>query len=69
MNPAGQVGSEPIPQGQEFTYSVRAQGRLTSPEEFEQIVVRETPDTGIVRVQRRGASGTWARRTTASTGA
>src|ERR1700735_1249357 len=51
VNPAGQVGSEPIPQGQEFTYSVRAQGRLTSPEEFEQIVVRETPDTGIVRVR------------------
>ena len=51
VNPAGQVGSEPAPKGQEFTYSVRAQGRLTSPEEFEQIVVRETPDTGIVRVK------------------
>jgi HAE1 family hydrophobic/amphiphilic exporter-1 len=51
VNPAGQVGSEPIPRGQEFTYSVRAQGRLTSPEEFENIVVRETPDTGIVRVK------------------
>ncbi len=50
VNPAGQVGSEPIPKGQQFTYSVRAQGRLQSPEEFEQIVVRETPDTGIVRV-------------------
>ena len=51
VNPAGQVGSEPAPPGQQFTYSVRAQGRLTSPEEFEQIVVRETPDGGIVRVQ------------------
>src|SRR5246127_1013988 len=51
VNPAGQVGSEPIPKGQSFTYSVRAQGRLTSPEEFEQIVVRETPETGIVRVR------------------
>ena len=51
VNPAGQVGSEPVPKGQEFTYSVRAQGRLTSPEEFEQIVVRETPETGIVRVK------------------
>jgi len=51
VNPAGQVGSEPIPSGQPFTYSVRAQGRLTSPEEFEQIVVRETPETGIVRVR------------------
>src|ERR1700728_6721 len=51
VNPAGQVGSEPVPKGQDFTYSVRAQGRLTSPDEFEQIVVRETPDTGIVRVK------------------
>jgi HAE1 family hydrophobic/amphiphilic exporter-1 len=51
VNPAGQTGSEPIPKGQEFTYSVRAQGRLTSPEEFGNIVVRETPDTGIVRVR------------------
>jgi HAE1 family hydrophobic/amphiphilic exporter-1 len=50
VNPAGLVGSEPAPPGQPFTYSVRAQGRLTSPEEFEQIVVRETPETGIVRV-------------------
>jgi hydrophobic/amphiphilic exporter-1 (mainly G- bacteria), HAE1 family len=51
VNPAGQLGSEPMPKGQEFTYSVRAQGRLTSPEEFEDIVVRETPETGIVRVR------------------
>src|SRR6266852_1321091 len=51
VNPAGQVGSEPIPKGQEFTYSVRAQGRLTSPEDFGEIVLRETPDGGIVRVR------------------
>jgi hydrophobic/amphiphilic exporter-1 (mainly G- bacteria), HAE1 family len=51
VNPAGQVGSEPIPQGQEFTYSVRAQGRLSSPEDFGDIVIRATPDGGIVRVK------------------
>src|SRR5437016_7436544 len=51
VNPAGQVGSAPIPKGQAFTYSVRAQGRLTSPEEFEDIVIRETPETGIVRIR------------------
>src|SRR5437870_13197723 len=51
VNPAGQVGGEPIPKGQEYTYSVRARGRRTSPEEFGQIVVRETPDGGIVRVK------------------
>jgi HAE1 family hydrophobic/amphiphilic exporter-1 len=51
VNPAGQVGAEPGPKGQEYTYSVRAQGRLTSPEQFGQIVVRETPDGGTVRVR------------------
>jgi hydrophobic/amphiphilic exporter-1 (mainly G- bacteria), HAE1 family len=51
VNPAGQIGGEPAPRGQEFTYSVRAQGRLTSPEEFEQIVVRAAPDGGVVRVK------------------
>ncbi|MFZ0880239.1 MAG: efflux RND transporter permease subunit, partial [Candidatus Acidiferrales bacterium] len=51
VNPAGKAGGEPAPKGQEFTYSVLAQGRLTSPEEFGQIVVRETPDGGTVRVR------------------
>ena len=51
VNPAGQIGGEPVPQGQEFTYSVRAQGRLTTPEEFEQIVVRAAADGGIVRIK------------------
>src|SRR5579871_3284734 len=51
VNPAGQVGGEPIPKGQEFTYSVRAQSRLNTPEQFEQIVLREAPDGGIVRVK------------------
>src|SRR6266436_3950474 len=51
VNPAGQVGSEPVPKGREFTYSVRARGRLSSPEEFGEIVVRETPIGGIVRLK------------------
>src|SRR6266850_2431446 len=51
VNPAGQVGSEPAPKGQEFTYSVRARGRLSSPEEFGEIVVRETPLGGVVRLK------------------
>src|SRR5215470_10466147 len=51
VNPAGKVGGEPAPKGQDFTYSVLAQGRLTSPEEFGQIVVRETSDGGTVRVR------------------
>jgi len=51
VNPAGQVGSEPAPKGQEYTYSVRAQGRLTSPEEFGQIVVRESTGGAVVRLK------------------
>jgi HAE1 family hydrophobic/amphiphilic exporter-1 len=51
VNPAGQIGAAPVPKGQEFTYSVRAQGRLSSLEDFEKVVVRENPNGGIVRVK------------------
>ncbi|HET7441621.1 MAG TPA: multidrug efflux RND transporter permease subunit [Terriglobales bacterium] len=51
VNPAGKVGGEPIPTGQQFAYTVRAQGRLVSPEEFGNIVIRESPDGGVVRVK------------------
>jgi len=51
VNPAGQVGGEPIPSGQKFTYTVRAQGRLQTPEEFGNIVVRADPDGSLVRVK------------------
>jgi len=51
VNPAGQVGGEPAPANQQFTYSVLAQGRLTSPEQFENVIVREAPDGGTVRVK------------------
>lgn len=44
VNPAGQIGGEPVPNGQEFTYTVRAQGRLISPEEFGNIILRANPD-------------------------
>jgi len=51
VNPAGQVGGEPAPADQQFTYSVLAQGRLTSAEQFGNVIVREAPDGGIVRVK------------------
>ena len=51
VNPAGQVGGEPAPADQQFTYSVLAQGRLTSPEDFGNVIVREAPNGGIVRVK------------------
>src|ERR1700740_2746701 len=41
VNPAGQVGGEPAQKGQQFTYAVLAQGRLTTPEQFGNVIVRE----------------------------
>jgi len=50
VNPAGQVGAEPVPAGQEFTYAVRAQGRLQTEEDFGRVVLRANSDGSIVRV-------------------
>ena len=51
VNPAGQLGAQPAPPGQEFTYSVLAQGRLVTPEQFGDMVLRENPNGGVVRVK------------------
>jgi len=51
VNPAGQLGGDPVPRGQEFTYTVLAQGRLASLAEFENVVVRAKPDGALVRVK------------------
>ncbi|HEY1490943.1 MAG TPA: efflux RND transporter permease subunit, partial [Verrucomicrobiae bacterium] len=51
VNPAGKIGGVPIPQGQQFTYTVRAPGRLQTSEEFENIVLRAAPGGAIVRVK------------------
>ncbi len=50
VNPAGKLGGRPSPP-QEFTYTVRAQGRLISEDEFANIVLRAAPDGSIVRVR------------------
>src|SRR6266498_3090531 len=51
VNPAGQLGGDPVPPGQEFTYTVLAQGRLATIADFENIVVRARPDGALVRVK------------------
>jgi HAE1 family hydrophobic/amphiphilic exporter-1 len=51
VNPAGQIGGEPIPHGQEFAYTVLTQGRLTTPEEFGEIILRANQDGSIVRLK------------------
>ncbi|MCE0523125.1 MAG: efflux RND transporter permease subunit [Methylacidiphilales bacterium] len=50
VNPAGQTGAEPVPPGQEFTYTVRAQGRLVNSADFGNIILRANPDGSVVRV-------------------
>src|SRR5256886_721329 len=51
VNPAGQRGGDPVPAGQEFTYTVLAQGRLASLADFENVVVRARRDGALVRVK------------------
>ena len=50
VNPAGQIGGEPIPKGQQFTYTVRTQGRLVKPEEFGDIIIRANADGSILHL-------------------
>ena len=51
VNPAGQIGGEPAPRGQQFTYSVRAPGRLVNAEAFGNIIVRQNTDGSTVRLK------------------
>ena len=51
INPSGRLGADPAPRGQQFTYTVRAQGRLLKPEDFGNIVVRLNPDGSTVRLR------------------
>jgi HAE1 family hydrophobic/amphiphilic exporter-1 len=51
VNPSGGIGTEPSPAGQEFTYTVRSQGRLVTAEEFGNVVVRLNPDGSVVRLK------------------
>ncbi len=50
VNPAGQIGGEPVPNGQQFTFTVRTQGRLVTPEEFGKIVIRSNPDGSVLHL-------------------
>ncbi len=50
VNPAGQIGAEPVPPGQQFTYTVQAQGRLQTAEQFNNIILRANPDGSNLRL-------------------
>jgi len=51
VNPSGRVGAAPAPEGLEKTYTVRAQGRLETPEQFGQVIVRANVDGSVVRLK------------------
>jgi HAE1 family hydrophobic/amphiphilic exporter-1 len=48
---AGQVGAPPARTGQSFQISVRAEGRLTDPAQFEDIILKRSADGALVRVK------------------
>src|SRR6478735_2489882 len=49
--PAGQVGAAPSPPGQEFTYTVKAPGRLVTADQFDNIILRQTAGGGELRLK------------------
>jgi multidrug efflux pump len=58
---AGVIGAPPTGSKTAFQYTVNAQGRLTSPEEFEQIVVKQGKRGEIVRLRDVGRAELGAR--------
>jgi multidrug efflux pump len=50
-NPAGRIGREPAPPGNQLTLPVTTLGRLTDPKEFGNIIVRANPDGSLVRIK------------------
>jgi len=49
-NPAGRIGREPAPVGTQLTIPVTTQGRLTTPAQFDSIIVRSKADGSVIRL-------------------
>ncbi|HVX38246.1 MAG TPA: efflux RND transporter permease subunit, partial [Gemmatimonadaceae bacterium] len=60
-NPAGRLGAEPSPPGTQLTLPITTIGRLTSPAQFDSIIVRARPDGSVVRVSDIGKAVLGAR--------
>src|SRR3984893_2325482 len=50
VNPVGTPGGEPVPAGHDFSYMAKAKGLLVRPEQFGEVVIRQQPDGGTVRL-------------------
>ena len=51
QSPAGRVGAEPAPPGQEMQFNVRALGLLKEAKEFEEIIIRSNPNGSQVKIK------------------
>jgi len=47
----GRIGAAPAPQAQQYQLTIKTQGRLTRPDQFDNIVIRANPDGSVVRVK------------------
>ncbi|WP_421990886.1 efflux RND transporter permease subunit [Roseococcus sp.] len=48
---AGRIGARPIGDDQQFQFNIQTAGRLVTPEEFGNIVIRANPDGSVLRVR------------------
>lgn len=51
QSPAGRIGAEPAPPGQNSTFNVRTLGLLKDPKEFSEIIIRSNPDGSQVKIK------------------
>jgi hydrophobe/amphiphile efflux-1 (HAE1) family protein len=49
--PIGRVGARPIGPGQQFQFNLETQGRLVTPAQFGNIVIRANPDGSVLRLR------------------
>src|SRR3954471_5498977 len=51
QNPAGSLGQPPIHSGVDYQYPVNASGRLTTSQQFGDVIIRAQPDGSLLRVR------------------
>ncbi len=51
QSPAGRIGAEPAPPGQETQFNVRTLGLLKDPKEFAEVIIRSNPDGSQVKIK------------------
>ncbi|HEX4261728.1 MAG TPA: multidrug efflux RND transporter permease subunit [Acetobacteraceae bacterium] len=49
--PVGRIGARPVGNSQQFQFNVQTQGRLTTPAQFGNIVLRANPDGSVLRIK------------------